>query len=305
MKIFFAVVCVLVIIFLFPFTVLGTILQSQVLTASSMKQIVRSSNIAEQLPDLIVSKMQESMEQQGESGDSENGAGPTEDEIADMKHQIADALPPETVNAIFDQVIDDGAAWWKSGDSLEEFPLVINIAPFKDEIKPLLQGTELITNEDGSLPDTINLRSLLQIEAQNKPDEFVKYNEQITQARTVVKQARTLTMIGWIVIGLCLLGIGLLIRTPGERVAKWFGWTGVMVLMQSLVLFAVAYFFPSFIRPLLGTSGVPAEAAAAFALLQSLSTTLWHGFAVATLCITVVVIGLFVAQSQLARKSKA
>ncbi len=307
MKNFFATLCVLVIIFLFPFVLLGTLAQTQVLTVPSLKQFVRSSDIAGQLPNLIVTKMQESMENEQGSADGQegNGDGPSEQEIADMKQQITDALPPETVNGIFDQVIDSGATWWKSDMALEKFPLVLNIAPYKEEIKPLLKNTELITNDDGSLPDTIDLQSLLTIQAQNKPDDFVKYNEQITQAHTSLKQARLLIVIGWIVIALCFLGIGLLVRTPGQRIPKWFGWVGVVLFLEAASLLAVVYFLPSFIQPLIGSNGAPAEATVAFSLLQVVSVALWHGLAVVLGVLVVFTSVAFVVQSQFAQRAKA
>ncbi len=300
MKNFFAAVCVFVILFLFPLVLIATVAQTQLSGPVALKQLVRDAQIAEQIPDLIVAKMQESTEGEQEVSEEENESD--KQGVINTRAQIANALPPTTVNTIFDQVIDSGAVWWKSGDPLEEFPLVINIAPYKDEVQPLLKNTELITNEDGSLPDTIDLSALLQIEAQNKPDEFLKYNEQITQARESIARALTLTIIGWVVIALSLVGIGLLIRTPGERVAQWFGWTGAVLFLEAVVLLALVYFFPSFIEPLISSDGAPAEATVAFSLIQALATTLWHGIAVAVFVLLVWMIAAFGTQAKLRRK---
>ncbi len=303
MKNFLAVVCVLIIIFLFPLVTLLTVVQFQLSGVENLQQLVREAKIAEQLPDLIITKMQES-EGGSEEGLSEEEILSNAQGVMNTRAQIANALPPETVNAIFDQVIDSGATWWKSGDSLEKFPLVINIAPFKDEVKPLLKNTELITDDDGELPDTIDLQALLTIESQNKPDEFVKYNEQITQARESIGAARTLTIIGWIVIGLSLLGIGLLVRTPVERVAHWFGWVGVIAVLQTATLLAAAYFLPSFIQPVIGSNGLPSEIALIFSVVESLSTALWRGLAVVVAILILWVVAAFGIYMKLARSKK-
>jgi hypothetical protein len=303
MKNFFATLCALIIIFLFPLVTLLTVVQLQLSGAENVQQLVRDAKIAEQVPDLIITKMQES-EGGSEEGLSEEEILSNAQGVMNTRAQIANALPPETVNAIFDQVIDDGAVWWKSDAPLEEFPLVLNIAPFKDEVKPLLKNTELITDDDGGLPDTIDLEALLTIESQNKPDEFVKYNEQINAARISIGAARTLTIIGWIVIGLSFLGIGLLVRTPVERVAKWFGWVGVVTVLQTATLLAAIYFLPSFIQPVIGSNGLPSEIALIFSVVEAVSTALWHGLAVVTFVLILLVVVAFGIYMKLTRSKK-
>ncbi len=304
MKNFFATLCVLVVVVLFPFVLLGTVIQTRVLTTPALKALVRTSDIGGQLPDLIVAKMQESMEreQQSSNGEENNGSGPSAEEVAQKKEEIAKALPPETVNGLFDQVIDAGAIWWKNDAALEVFPLVLNIAPYKDAVKPLLQDTELVTNDDGTLPDTIDLQSILTTEAQNKPDDFTKYNEQITQARNTSRQVRLFIIIGWVVIVLSLLGIVLLVREPKERVAKWFGWTGVVLLLESAVLLVAAYLLPGVIESIALSNGVPAEAKVALSVFTSVGVVLWHALAIVTAGVSLLVIAAFGVEMKLRRR---
>lgn len=265
MKKFLAVVCALIILGLFPITLLSTIAKYRVFTATATKQLVRSSQVGEQLPALIAAKW----------ADNSNETMTT----AEAEDFLTKALPPTTVYKITDQSIDVIAQWWSTDARIEDLPLVLDLSVVQENFK-LGNGLFLdwlrLSGGDLTLPSTmeVNVQEILQERATENPTQFAGINQQITLMRQWSKFIGNFLWFGWALLGLCLLSIILLRHRPTYAMFGWLGWVACLCALEIVPLMIGLWFLPGLITPWLNTSLEPAQLTVLMGLLTTITRTL-------------------------------
>lgn len=265
MKKFLAVVCALIILGLFPITLLSTIAKYRVFTATATKQLVRSSQIGEQLPNLVATKW----------ASNSNNTMTT----AEAEDFLAKALPPATVYKITDQSIDVIAHWWSTDARIEDLPLVLDLSVVQENFK-LGNGLFLdwlrLSGGDLTLPSTmeINVQEILQERATENPTQFAGINQQITLMRQWSKFIGNFLWFGWALLSLCLLSIILLRHRPSYAIFGWLGWVTCLCALEIVPLMIGLWFLPGLITPWLNTSLEPAQLTVLIGLLTTLAKAL-------------------------------
>lgn len=130
MKKFLAFLCLVVIVLIFPITLLGTVAKYRLFTAPAIKQIVRTSRVAEYLPELIATAMTSA------GGTAE--ADLTALDSAAAEELVTTALPPEDVYVITDQTIDAVGTWFTTDKPIEQLDLKIDLSKLKQNLAPAI-----------------------------------------------------------------------------------------------------------------------------------------------------------------------
>jgi hypothetical protein len=291
---------------LFPVLLIGTIVQYQILTPEAVKIFVERSQLSEAVPGLILKQVFDSPEaaqdevqdqqDNGFEGDNreEGRAVPSPQELAEIQAQIARALPAERVDAILNQTIDGAFEWWKSDKPVEEFPVMLDISAFKEQIQPMLQETEgLELNPDGSLPDELNLSAFLRAQAEKEPERYAEYNDRVEQWRESVEAAKRWMVIGWIVLSVLVLSIATLHWRSIQESALWIGIVSGVMFIESLGMLMFAMILPTAAGSALPASATPEIARTTTLLIEQLSKEFWQTFAwVAVVLLIITVLAL-------------
>lgn len=270
MKKFLAVVLTLLILVLFPIVLISTLTRYWLLTAPTIKHIIRSSEVGENLPSIALAYVK-----------SEEASLPI-DEGA-LTELAAAAFTPDMIYTLTDSIVDTVGNWWGTDKPIEQLNLLIDLRPAKQQLAPALDGyfnkltqnlppcdLTVLTDEFNPLsgdcalpnlplkdmvlqniPETINVQDVLQQQLVPNGDstQLVLINQQINQFRLYWKWLQWAIWIGWGVIGLCLLFIVLLRLHPGFAPFSWLGWLHLLMTIELAPMVVVVWLAPQFILP--------------------------------------------------------
>lgn len=269
MKKFLAVVCILIIVGLFPVLLLGTVAKYRLLNATAFKQIVHISRVGDYVPQLIAQRLADQTSHDNDFTTSDNPFAQAMNPAL-IEELVGQALTPDTVYVIVDQVIDTLAAWWHTDQPIENIPLVIHLNLGTD----IAHG--LLGNLFGGLdiPTDINVQEILQKRAAEDPAQWKMLNERATQLRRWAGLAKQLLWTGWGVIGLCLISLILLRHRPFYSVFGWLGWTHLFMALSSVPAIAGVWITPQLVTPWINTSTDTSVLQIVEALLNALTQRL-------------------------------
>lgn len=297
MKKFLAVLLTLFILVLFPIVLISTLTRYQLLTAPTIKHIIRSSEVGENLPNIALAYVK-----------SEEASLPI-DEGA-LTELAATAFTPNMIYALTDSIVDTVGSWWSTDKPIEQLNLLIDLRPAKQQLAPALDeyfnklmqnlppcNLTVLTDEfnplssDCALPDlplkdmvlenipeTINVQDVLQQQIVPNGDsaQLVLLNQQINQFRLYWKWLQWAIWIGWGVIGLFLLFIVLLRLHPGFSPFNWLGWLHLLMTIEVAPIVVVVWLAPQFVLPWIsGTFDVTIISVINKALTALLAIYLW------------------------------
>lgn len=297
MKKFLAVLLTLFILVLFPIVLISTLTRYWLLTAPTIKHIIRSSEVGENLPSIALVYVK-----------SEESSLPI-DETA-LTELAATAFTPDVIYTLTDSIVDTIGSWWGTNKPIEQLNLLIDLRPAKQQLAPALDeyfnkltqnlppcDLTALTDEFNPLsgdcalpdlplkdmvlqniPDTINVQDLLQqqIVPNGNSAQLVLLNQQINQYRLYWKWLQWAIWVGWGVIGLFLLFIVLLRLRPDFTPFSWLGWLHLLVTIELAPLVVVVWLAPQFVLPWIsGTFDVTIISVINKALTALLAVYLW------------------------------
>src|SRR3989338_9134567 len=142
MKKFLAVLLTLLILVLFPVILLVTITRYWLLTPQTFKQIIWTSTVAENLPSIIVSLL--------EQDQPTNEVGELGIDLTGTAEAVAGTVSPEEIYTITDSLIDGVSTWWGTTQPIEQLEVMISVTNLKSKISSAI--TEQLKQSGMTIP---------------------------------------------------------------------------------------------------------------------------------------------------------
>lgn len=282
MKKFLAVLLALAVLVLFPIVLVSTLTLYRLFTPSTIKHVIRASEVGENLPTVVLSFMEQSQEAES------NGETEIELDPETTKTFISAAFAPETVYGLTDAIVDAIGRWWGTNQPIEQLDLELDLSKAKQQLAPAINeqfgvytqelplcdgtiptgsseldfstmfnitcvsaGSSFGDAMTGNIPNTVNAQELLQqqIVATGGAAQLTFVNQQVDQYRLYWKWLHWLVWIGWGTIGLFLLFIVLLRLRPGFAPFGWLGWLHVLMTIEVAPILLVVWLAPQFLLP--------------------------------------------------------
>ena len=282
MKKFLAVVLALIIILLYPILLISTMTLYRLFTPTTIKQIIRASELGEQLPSLVVSYMENNQETEG--------AEVLLDTTTTAEF-VSTAFSPATVYGLTDTLVDAVGRWWGTDQPIERLDLQLDISSAKQQLVPAInerfgQFTQDLplcdsTTDPGAvttgeldfstmftmtclpatmsfgealtqnIPNTVNAQDLLQqqVVASGGNAQLALINQQVDQYRLYWKWLHWVIWLGWGTIGLFFIFIILLRLHPRFTPFGWLGWLHVFMTIEVGPIVLLVWLAPRFILP--------------------------------------------------------
>lgn len=272
MKKFFAGLFAFIILVLFPIVLLSTITIYWVFTPSTIKTIIHTSQVGENLPGVIVAMAA----QQGSDAST----------AADF---ISTTFNANDVYSLTDPLVDGVGTWFNTDKPIEQLDLTINVTDLKTKLAPAIttqinasgvslpdcgtidmSGATFANGLDDAIksacatsttslsdqimqkiPDTINIKDQLQqqLTKNSTGDQLAMVNQQVNLIRWYWQVLHWVVWIGWVVIGCGLLFIVLLRLHPGYTPFGWLAWLELLKFFELIPITLAVWLAPQFILP--------------------------------------------------------